>query len=131
MIAKGSRLPMKWCIAFVVLFGGLEFVEMYGLWRTGSIVLNDNFYMLIPTSYFLFQLCLNLKVNLPGKFASFMRKSSIIYYLLQFILISIFTRILYIGNGLVVFALVLACVSAASFLIIKKSEQYPWLKNLY
>ena len=63
--------------------------------------------------------------------ALYFRKSSTIYYLLQFILISTFTRILNIDNNAVVFFATLACVAIASEAVIRYSGRYPLLKKLY
>ena len=132
LIVKHGNLSAKKCLTAVLVLSIAEFLEIYTIWNIKPFGQNNVcFFTLLPMSYFLFQLCLKIKIDISGEKSLYIRKCSIIYYLMQFIIISILTKLFNIENGLILFLLTLLCVSCASYFIIKESDKYPILKKLY
>ena len=116
-------------LCILCLIGILEFLELQTLYSLNVIRSNDNFFFTIPFAYILFQICLISKIKIKSQWCSYIRKSSIIYFLSQFPIITV-CKILNIPN-FTTFTITLICSSILSLLIIKYSNKYQFLKLLY
>lgn len=122
------------CVAGIICFGMLEFVETGLLHHYGLIRENDYFFMLIPVAWYFFQLCMAVNIPLSVERASYLRKSSTIYYFSQFPVIFLcgpITKYLPCGVGMANFVITIVAVSVLSYLVIRYSGRYKVLKNLY
>lgn len=92
------------------------------------------YFMLIPFAYCFFQLCLIAKVNIDSKRTSYMRKCSIICYFSQFPIIfmcGVLTKYLPFGIDFANFVITIVAANILSYMIIRYSDCYAVLKNLY
>ena len=116
---------------FISLF--LLMIEVYFTHHLNLILYNDCYFLLLPTSVFLFLLCKNSNININNHI--FLRKSSIIIYLSHFIFLAYIKGIAKIFHfeiaNIYWFLSVLILCLLFSTLIIRFSEKIKWLKYLY
>ena len=128
------RAKLRYYVIGLIGFGILEFVETGLLYHFNLIKENDYYFMLIPFAYCFFQLCLIAKVNIDSKRTSYMRKCSIICYFSQFPIIficGVLTKYLPFGIDFANFVITIVAANILSYMIIRYSDCYAVLKNLY
>lgn len=121
--------------AYLKYIGAVVIAGMFHYTAFVCILIPVIFYfMLIPFAYCFFQLCLIAKVNIDSKRTSYMRKCSIICYFSQFPIIfmcGVLTKYLPFGIDFANFVITIVAANILSYMIIRYSDCYAVLKNLY
>lgn len=116
------------CLSFILLI--IEWLAVYLLSTQGS---NDCYIMLIPTSFFIFNILISVETK-EFKYAKIMRKSSIIVFASHGAVafcVNVLFKLLGIGsNSIVTFVITLAlCALVCVFIfLLEKYKYFKWLK---
>lgn len=115
-----------------VLLAIEEFGVAYFGWNDKGV---DTVIMLVPMSFFMMILAINLELPGSDKFYLMCRKYSLLMFLVQRIPLTIIDRFMgntiIATNSIIYFVVVLAATMLLSFVIIKLSERVKALKYLY
>ena len=115
-----------------VLLAAEEFMVGYFDWNTRGV---DTVIMLVPMSFFMMILAINLELPGSDKLYLMFRKYSLLMFLVQRIPLTIIDRFMgdsiIATNSILYFIVVLAVTMLLSFVIIKLSERFKALKYLY